>query len=103
MYSGLTYVDERVSTLRAYEAAVAGCDDFALAALHAAATLCGSLTIALALNDGQLDAGQAMAAARVDEDHQAERWGRDLEVAAKSAVKGRELIEITRFIELLKK
>ena len=101
--SGLTYVEQKDSALRALEAAVACCDDFALTALHAAASLCGSLTIALALNDGQLDAGQAMAAAQVDEDHQAERWGRDLEIAAKSAAKGRELIEITRFIELLKK
>ncbi len=101
--SGLTYVEQKDSALRALEAAVAGYDDFVVTGLYAAATLCGSLTIALALIDGRLDAGQAMAAAQVDEDHQAERWGRDLEIAAKSAAKGRELIEITRFIELLKK
>jgi len=101
--SGLTHIAQKDSALRALEAAVAGRDNLVLAGLHAAATLCGSLTIALALIDGQLDADEAMAASQVDEDYQAERWGMDPEMAAKSAVKGRELIEITRFIELLRK
>jgi chaperone required for assembly of F1-ATPase len=101
--SGLTYVKQKHDGLRALEAAVAGRDDFMLTALHGAATLCGSLTIALGLIDGRLDAGEAIAAAELDENYQAERWGKDPEIAAKSAAKRRELIEISRFIELLAK
>jgi chaperone required for assembly of F1-ATPase len=101
--SGLTYVEQKHDALRALEAAVAGRDDFVLTALHAAATLCGSLTIALGLLDGRLDAGEAMAAAELDENYQAQRWGKDREIAVKSAAKSRELIEISRFIELLAK
>jgi len=101
--SGLTYVEQKHDALRALEASVAGRDEFVLTALHGAATLCGSLTIALALIDGRLDAGEAKAAAEIDENYQAERWGKDPEIAAKSATKSRELIEFSRFIELLGK
>src|ERR1700674_830347 len=99
--SGLSYVEQKHDALRALEAAVASRNDFVLTALNAAATLCGSLTIALAQIDGRLDAGEAMAAAQVDEDYQAERWGKDPQMAAKRAAKSRELIEIGRLMELL--
>jgi chaperone required for assembly of F1-ATPase len=59
-------------------------DDFAVAGLAFAAALFGSAILALALRAGRVDAEQAMAAARLDEVFQEERWGIDAEAAAKA-------------------
>ena len=50
-------------------------DDWELAALDAAAGVCKSLVIALALARGQIGAAEACKAARVAEQHQIDEWG----------------------------
>ena len=50
--AGVIPVAQPPASLRAFAAAVAAHDDFALAALHLATAACGSLVIALALVDG---------------------------------------------------
>lgn len=52
-------------------------DAFQLTAMHAMTTLLGSALLALAHALGRLDREAAWAAAHVDEDFQAERWGVD--------------------------
>jgi len=49
--------------------------------------LTGSGLLALALAHGVLDADQVWAAAHVDEDWNAERWGRDDEAAQRRAAR----------------
>lgn len=60
---------------------VAELDVFGLTALHDLVTLPGSLVLGLAVLHGRIDAGTAFRISRIDEDFQAERWGRDDEAA----------------------
>ena len=60
-------------------------DPWSVAALHVVTTLTGSALLALALLHGVRDADQVWAAAHVDEDWNAEKWGVDDEVAARRA------------------
>jgi chaperone required for assembly of F1-ATPase len=62
-------------------------DPWAIAAIHMITTLTGSALLALALFHGAIDPDQAWAAAHVDEDWNAEKWGVDEEVAARRAAK----------------
>ena len=79
--AGVIPVAQPAASLRAFAAAVAAHDDFALAALHLATAACGSLVIALALVEGRLDADEAFAASQLDESFQIEAWGEDAEQA----------------------
>ena len=54
--SGVIPKSQSAASLRAFAAAVAERDDFALTALHVATAACGSLVIGLALIEGHLDA-----------------------------------------------
>jgi chaperone required for assembly of F1-ATPase len=62
-------------------------DPWSIAAMHVVTTLTGSALLALALKHGLLDADQVWAAAHVDEDWNAEKWGVDEEVAARRAAR----------------
>lgn len=52
-------------------------DAFALAAAHAMTTLLGSAVLTVAHAEGRLACAEAWAAAHIDEDFQAEKWGVD--------------------------
>jgi len=52
-------------------------DAFALTAVHAMTTLLGSAVLTLAHANGRLACAEAWAAAHIDEDFQAEKWGVD--------------------------
>jgi chaperone required for assembly of F1-ATPase len=71
-------------------------DDITLTALAQAAALLGSTVLALALLEGRLDARTAFAASRIDETHQAERWGEDAEAAERAARIADELAMVER-------
>ncbi len=62
-------------------------DPWSVAALHVVTTLTGSALLALALLHGIRDPDQVWAAAHVDEDWNAEKWGVDEEVAARRAAR----------------
>jgi chaperone required for assembly of F1-ATPase len=62
-------------------------DPWSVAALHVVTTLTGSALLALALHQRARDADQVWAAAHVDEDWNAEKWGADEEVAARKAAR----------------
>lgn len=59
----------------AIRAAVEPLDDFRLAGLHLATGVTGSILLALALHEEEIDATAAFEAAMVDDIHQLERWG----------------------------
>jgi chaperone required for assembly of F1-ATPase len=101
--TGIAHVPQEQKTLDALKRAIAKHDDFALAALHVAATTTGSAVIALAFLDGRLDAEGAFAAAHLDNAYQAERWGTDAEAQSHAARVAGELIAAERFLVLLMK
>jgi chaperone required for assembly of F1-ATPase len=84
-------------SLKSFALAVVEHDDFALTALHAATTACGSLVIALALFAGRLDAGGAFAASQLDESYEIEKWGEDSEAAERRRALAADIAAAARF------
>lgn len=96
---------EGIMHVRQPEAAIAAArgslpaDPWAIAALHVITALTGSALLALALFHGVIDQDEAWAAAHVDEDWNAEKWGVDEEVAARKAAK---LVDFKAAVGVLK-
>jgi chaperone required for assembly of F1-ATPase len=77
---------------------IEGQNAFVLTALHGAATILGSLVLALAILEEKLTAEEAYAVSRVDEEFQAERWGRDAIAEGRARMIGEELIALAGFL-----
>jgi chaperone required for assembly of F1-ATPase len=88
---GVMHVEQDRSVLDAIALAIAEYDAVSLAALHTVMTLTGSTIIALAVARGHLSAGEAWAAAHVDEDFQMEQWGSDETALQRRAHRWREM------------
>lgn len=86
----------------ALRAAISEMDEFWLAALHEATTLCGSVVIGLALTERLLDAEAAWRASQLEESYQIEKWGEDAEAAQRRADIRRDLEAACRFMILLR-
>jgi len=99
--SGISHIPQAEETFVAFRNAVAAHDDFALAALHTATALTGSLVLALALSEGRLSAAEAFAAATIDETYQAEKWRQDKEAQERLNRHASELAAAERFLRLL--
>jgi chaperone required for assembly of F1-ATPase len=99
--SGIAFIEQPADALLALEKAGRHHDDFTLAGLHAAATITGSLVLALALSSGRVSAAEAFALAMLDEDFQAEKWGRDAEAEQRRARLLSELSAAERWLRLL--
>jgi chaperone required for assembly of F1-ATPase len=99
--SGVVPVDQPQETLSRLEQLFAGEGPFRLAGLSPLVTISGSAVIALALAAGLVDAETAMAAAHVDEDFQAEQWGRDAEAEARRAAREADFLAAAEFLALL--
>jgi chaperone required for assembly of F1-ATPase len=95
---GFTHADQPAATLAAFRAALEARDSFSLAALHVAASVTGSVVLALALAEGALTAARVFAISRIDDDYQAEKWGRDHEAQARAAKLAHELDIAAAFI-----
>jgi chaperone required for assembly of F1-ATPase len=100
--TGVIPTNQSATSLRAFAAAVAEQDVFALTALHVATAACGSLVIGLALIEGQLDAEGAFAASQLDESFQIEAWGEDAEQAERRRTLAADIQAAARFISLLR-
>jgi chaperone required for assembly of F1-ATPase len=99
--SGITHIAQPSEAIAALQKAIEAQDDFALAALHTATTITGSLVVALALADRRLTAEQAFAAATIDETFQAEKWGMDHEAEQRLKRHAAELSGAEVFLRLL--
>ena len=97
---GIVHIAQPEEAVAALRCAMAQHDPFILTALHAVATLCGSLVLALALADGRLTAGEAFALSRLDERYQAEKWGTDGEAEKRARAMACELDAAARFMRL---
>ncbi len=82
--AGIVHRAQPPETLTRVQALAEAADDFTLAALAFATSLFGSTILALALRDGHIDAAQAIAAARLDDLFQEERWGVDVETVGRT-------------------
>jgi chaperone required for assembly of F1-ATPase len=100
--AGVIPKSQSPASLRAFAAAVADQDDFALIALHVATAASGSLVIALALLEGQLDAPEAFTASQLDESFQIEAWGEDAEQAERRRALAADIAAAARFMSLLR-
>ena len=98
---GLAFVEQPADAVARLHDAVATHSDLALSALFNLTHISGSLVVALAVAEGHLAAGDAFAAAQLDELYQVERWGSD-PIATKRHEGIRHDIEAgARFLALL--
>jgi chaperone required for assembly of F1-ATPase len=100
--SGVIPKSQATTSLRAFAAAVAGLDDFALTALHLATTACGSLVLGLALLEGRIGAAEAFATSQLDESFQIEAWGEDPEQLERRRALAADIEAAACFISLLR-
>jgi chaperone required for assembly of F1-ATPase len=96
--TGIAHVEQEEAALAKLRAAIGAHDAFTLTALYAAATLCGSLVLALALAEGRLTAEEAFALSHLDERYQAEKWGTDGEAEKRARAMAAELDAAARFM-----
>src|SRR5438132_818207 len=71
-------------------------------ALRPLTTTSGSLVIALAVLEGELDAEGAFGASQLDESFQIEQWGEDYEAAERRAALKADIGAAARFVALLR-
>lgn len=98
--AGIMPAAQSETALRALRAAVERLSDWRLIGLHAAATLLGSLVLALALERGAIDADAAFAAGLLDELFEIEQWGEDPEQARRHVRLRQDLAAAERFLAL---
>lgn len=82
---GVIHRPQPAATLARLQAVLEAEDDFALAALTTLTTLAASLVIGLAALSGGADTDTLWNAANLEEDWQAELWGKDHEAEARRA------------------
>lgn len=88
------------SALARLRAAVSALDAFELTGFHDLVTLSGSLVIGLAVERGRLAPGVAWDISRIDEDYQADLWGRDEEAEHMAAIRRKAFFAAERFVSL---
>jgi chaperone required for assembly of F1-ATPase len=98
--TGVMPVEQPASVRAGVAHALEGSDAFTLTALHVMTSLMGSALLALALFKGRLTAEDAWRAAHVDEDFQAEKWGRDAEAEARREHRRGQMMAASRLLAL---
>ncbi|MFN3524543.1 MAG: ATP12 family chaperone protein [Paracoccus sp. (in: a-proteobacteria)] len=93
---GVIPIDQDADALARLRRELAALDVFALTAAHDLVTLPGSLVLGLAVLRGRLNATDAFALSRLDEEFQAERWGQDDEAQAASEARRLAMISAER-------
>jgi chaperone required for assembly of F1-ATPase len=94
-------IDQPEKSLARIEAAAHALDDLRLTALAFANGLAGSAIVALALIHRHIDGETAFRAIRVEEDWQAERWGRDPDEEKIANARRVDLIAAERLVSAL--
>jgi chaperone required for assembly of F1-ATPase len=99
--SGIIHHPQPDATLARLEAVVAAQDDFTLAALHTLTSLAGSLVLGLAALEAEADIAALWAAAHLEEEWQAELWGRDSEAMVRQAQRSVVFAAAARLVRLV--
>jgi chaperone required for assembly of F1-ATPase len=90
------------AALAALRTAVAQRDFWELSALALATHAAGSIVLALALAEGQIDAAGVWSLSLMDELFQAEQWGDDPQASARRQSIQQDLLSAERFLKLLR-
>jgi chaperone required for assembly of F1-ATPase len=98
--TGIGPVPQPAEAAPALRKAVEGFDAFELTSLYAATTAAGSLVLGLAMVSGEIDAARAFRLSRLDEDHQAKKWGEDREADVRARKLQAELEAAEEFLRL---
>jgi chaperone required for assembly of F1-ATPase len=98
--NGIIHRPQPAATLARMEAVLAAESDFALAALNTLTNLASSLVIGLAALAPGADAELLWSAANLEEDWQAELWGKDYEAEERRAKRFATFEAAMRFAEL---
>lgn len=98
--SGIIHRPQPEATLARLRAVLEAQDDLTLAALRSLSGLAASLVIGLAAIEPGADAESLWAAANLEEDYQAELWGKDAEAEARRALRFRDFAGAMLFAEL---
>lgn len=99
--TGIVPVAQPPAALAALRRVIAAQDDLRLMALHNATALCGSVIVGLALLAGRIGPDEAFEISQLDETFQIERWGEDVELAARRAAVRKEIEATAEFTRLL--
>lgn len=99
---GVIPVDQPENSMAAVRSAVAESDDFGLSALYSLTAACGSVVLALAVREDEIDPETAYAASQLDETWQAEQWGSDPEAEARRERLRADIHAAARFLALLR-
>lgn len=99
--SGIVHVAQDPAATIAMREAMAKLDSFRLAALHPAVTITGSAILGLAFARRLITHDEVLLVSCVDEDYQAERWGRDAEAGTVRKNRLGELEQARRLLDLL--
>lgn len=99
--SGIMPVSQPNTTLMLVAREVGKLDSFQLTALHTMTTAMGSLILGFSVFDGYKAPDEAFALSLMDEEHQAELWGRDDEAEARRNRLRDEVRSAHRLISLL--
>ncbi|MBT3533977.1 MAG: ATPase, partial [Rhodospirillaceae bacterium] len=97
---GVGHIAQDGDALTALHGAVNGHDVMELAGLNDLVTIAGSLVLALAVSAGALNVATAWAAVRLENEFQAEKWGRDAEAEAHADRLRQEFEHAARFLDL---
>ncbi len=98
---GVMPVPQPPAAVAALRAAVADCDDFALAAVYNLTMVSGSLVLALAVRDSEMEPETACEASHLDEEWQASEWGRDPVAESRRQRARAEILSAAAFLALL--
>lgn len=99
--SGVMHKPQPAATLAALDRELASLSPFALAALRNTTSLAASLIIGLAALDPAADIPALWDAACVEEDWQAELWGKDDQAQAHRTRRGQAFAQAAQFADLL--
>jgi chaperone required for assembly of F1-ATPase len=99
--SGIMHQAQPAETIIRLGAATSARNAFELAALSHIVTISGSLVIALAVLERQIEADAAFDVAHLDELWQAEQWGEDWMAADARVLRRADFISACRFLYLL--
>ena len=99
--SGIMPVEQPQSSMDMFNKILSQRDDFFLTGLSVVTASCGSLALALALAEDEIDVEYCIAASQVDETFQKEQWGEDEDVTARLAGLAHEIRDAARFLGLI--
>lgn len=101
--TGVLPIEQPLDALESLRLAIDDLDDMELTALSSIAAVCGSLIVAMALADGEIDIDTAFDVAQLDETYQSERWGVDSEAEARLKNLRKDLNAAGKFLKLVRK